>query len=166
MYSPGWEPDWVGPLALHLQSQSPTNAVQDIHPRFWSLAQRVLTISSGAAAAAGPAPRTETGMWTEEADVAPAEVMEAAEGMTVALATPAAADGSSCDGTADGIADGIVDEEVSKWAESSLPGPPGPLSSFLLLAKSIPTNHKSVLLTLAQIQITTLQIEKRLMATI
>lgn len=89
--------------------------------------------------AADPALRTEMGTWPEEADVAPAEVREAVEGMAVALATPAAnvADGSSCNVTADGI----VDEEVSKWAEGSLPGPPGPLSSFLLFVKSIPTNH-------------------------
>ena len=44
--------------------------------------------------------------------MAPAEVMEAAEGMAVALATPAAAvaDGSSCGGTDEGI----VDEDESK----------------------------------------------------
>lgn len=106
----------------------------------------VLTISSGAVAAIYPAPKTETGTWTEEADVAPAEVMEAVEGMAVALAIPVAV-----------VADGIVDEEVSKWAESSRPRPPGPPSSFLLLVKSIPTNHKSILLTLVQIKIIALQ---------
>lgn len=123
-----------------------------------------LTISSGAVAAADPAPRTETGTWTEEADVAPAEVMEAAEGMAVALATPAAAvaDGCSWGGTDEGI----VDEDVSKWAESSLPGPAGPLSSLLLFVKSAPTNHKTILLTVVQIPITTLQTRKRLEAKI
>lgn len=122
-------------------------------------AQTVLTDSSGAGAAADPALRIEMGTWREEADVAPAEVREAAEGKAVALATPAAngPEGSSCDGTADGI----VDEEVSKWAEGSLPGPPGPLSSFLLSVKSIPINHKSIQLRATQ---TTLQTRKRLMA--
>lgn len=107
------------------------------HTRFGSLLQTVLTDSSGAGVAADPALRIEMGMWTEEADVAPAEVREAAEGMAVELATPAAnaPEGSGCNGTADGI----EDEEVSQWAEGSLPGPPGPLSSFLLFVKSIPT---------------------------
>lgn len=55
----------------------------------------VLTVSSCAEAAAiSPAPcGADTGRWTEEAEVAPAEVTEAAEGNAAAQVAPRAAAG-------------------------------------------------------------------------
>lgn len=102
----------------------------------------VLTISSGAAVAVGPAPRAaETGGWVEEAEAGPAEEMEAAEGKAAALAAPMAAGGG--DGGC-ATTEGIGGARGSKWAECSFPWMPGPYSSFLLFVKSIPTNYKFI----------------------
>ena len=74
----------------------------------------VLTISSCAAEAAAisPAPwGAETGRWAEEAEVAPAEVTEAAEGKAAAQGAPRAAAGGD-GGTAP--AEGTGAAEASK----------------------------------------------------